>query len=78
MGYKNLVFVGLKRLLTGSILTGRHAEPTQASLVKTAVVVEAEQVGHVLHIEMGMAQIEVCQLLTHMVQDIRELRACLL
>ncbi|MNL50870.1 hypothetical protein D3C87_1739250 [compost metagenome] len=46
--------------------------------MKTAVIVEAEQVGHVLHIEMGMAQVEVGQLLTHVVQDIRELRACLL
>ena len=46
--------------------------------METAVVVKAEQVIHVLHIEMGMTQVEVGQLPTHIVQDILELRAILL
>ena len=61
--------------LIGSILTGRRAEPAQASFVETAVVMKAEQESHVLHIEMRMSQVEVCQLLAHLVQDIRVLRA---
>jgi len=42
------------------------------------VIMKAEQIRHMLHVETRMAQIEVGQLPAHIVQDILELRAILL